>query len=550
MPPQPTPPALPARYQHPQLILAICCMSLLLVSMDVTIVNVALPAIQRNLHASLSQLQWILDAYTLVVASLLMLSGSISDRLGRRRIFQTGLVLFTAGSVLCSTAPTIHALILFRALQGLGASMLNPVALSIIANSFHDQQSRARAVGIWAAVAGFSFALGPVLGGALTQTLGWRSIFWINLPIGLLAFVLAARYVPESRAPRARAFDPLGQLLLFLTLAALTYGVIEGPHAGWLSPAILGLLAVSAASLVGFLLHESRLGHRSRRLLAASASPTAIGSPGKIADPLAPTPAPTASPSIAHLSTASPSIASPSSASPSSASPSTASPSSADPLLDLRFFRSIPFASATILAVGSFASFAAFLFLNAIYLQQVRGFSALHTGLCTLPLALAMILCAPISGRLVGTRGTLPSLLTSGLAFLSSTLLLTQLTATTPLPLLLTVYALFGLGLGMINPAIASNAVEGMPRSQAGVAAAIASTSRQIGAALGIALAGTIVSTARRHHLDFTHATHPIYWLMVAASLITLVLAWASNTPHAKASAAAVAHLIEAPATP
>jgi EmrB/QacA subfamily drug resistance transporter len=459
-----------------------------MVSMDVTIVNVALPAIQRNLSASLSQLQWILDAYTLVVASLLMLAGSISDRVGRRRIFQTGLVLFTAGSVLCSTAPTIQALIAFRAVQGLGASMLNPVALSIIANSFHDPKSRARAVGIWGAVAGLSFALGPVLGGALTQALGWRSIFWINLPIGILAFTLAALFVPESKAPRARAFDPLGQLSLFLTLAALTYGVIEGPHAGWASPRILALLALSAVSLLGFLFNESRRGRLHQ-----------------------------------------------------------------DPLLDLRFFRSVPFSSATILAVCSFASFASFLFLNALYLQQVRGFSALDTGLCTLPLAAMMIVCAPLSGRLVGTRGTLPPLLASGVGFLLSTLILTRLTTTTPLPLLLAVYALFGIALGMVNPAIASNAVEGMPRSQAGVAAAIASTSRQVGAALGIAIAGTIVATSRHHGASaagFTQATHPIWWMMVAASLVTLLLAWASNTPWAKASTQAVAHLLESGSNP
>src|SRR6202044_3511468 len=134
---------------HPNLILAICCMSLLIVGMDVTIVNVALPAIQHDLRATLSGLQWILDAYTLVVASLLMLSGSLSDRFGRRRVFQIGLVLFTAGSLLCSMAHSIGQLVGFRALQGLGASMLNPVALSIIANAFREPKARAHAVGVW-----------------------------------------------------------------------------------------------------------------------------------------------------------------------------------------------------------------------------------------------------------------------------------------------------------------------------------------------------------------------------------------------------------------
>ena len=293
------------------LVLAICCLSLLLVGMDVTIVNVALPAIQHDLHASLADLQWVVDAYTLVVASLLMLSGSMSDRFGRRSVFQIGLILFCAGSLLCSMAHTIGGLILFRAVQGLGASMLNPVALSIIANVFPQPKDRARAVGIWGAVAGVSLALGPVIGGALTQTIGWRSIFWINLPIGLAAVALAARFVPQSKAPKARAFDPVGQTLVFVGLASLTYAVIEGP-AGWTSPSILGLFSTAALSLGLFLFYEPRR---------------------------------------------------------------------TDPLVDLRFFRSIPFSSAALLAMLAFASFSGFLFLNALYLQQARGFSALHTGL-------------------------------------------------------------------------------------------------------------------------------------------------------------------------
>src|SRR5580700_6850666 len=170
------------RTTHPNLILAICCTSLLIVGMDVTIVNVALPAIQKDLHAHLAGLQWILDSYTLVVASFLMLAGSVSDRFGRRRVFQIGLGVFTLGSLLCSWAGTIEQLIWFRALQGFGASMLNPVALSIIANAFPERKARARAVGVWGAVAGVSLGIGPLIGGALTESIGWRSIFWINVP--------------------------------------------------------------------------------------------------------------------------------------------------------------------------------------------------------------------------------------------------------------------------------------------------------------------------------------------------------------------------------
>jgi EmrB/QacA subfamily drug resistance transporter len=454
-------------------------MSLLIVGMDVTIVNVALPAIQHDLHATLSGLQWILDAYTLVVATLLMLSGSMSDRFGRRRVFQIGLVLFTAGSLLCSMAHSIGQLIGYRALQGLGASMLNPVALSIIANAFPDRKARAHAVGVWGAVAGVSLAIGPLIGGALTQAVGWRSIFWINLPIGLAAVALAARFVPESKAPRARAFDPVGQLLVFIGLASLTSAVIEGPHTGWTSWVIVGLFAASIAALTIFFLYEPR-----RK----------------------------------------------------------------DPLVDLRFFHSVPFSSATLLAVCAFASFAGFLFLNALYLQQARGYSAFHTGLCTMPLAIMMMVSAPLSGRLVGHYGTRPPLLAAGAAFLLSTLMLTRLSIGTPLGLLLLAYGLFGLALGMVNPAITNNAVAGMPLSQAGVAAAIASTGRQVGAALGVAVAGTVVAASHAKGSDFTQATHPIWWIMTGCGVLVLLLGWASNTPWAHASTGRVAHLFGDPA--
>ncbi len=215
------------------LVLAICCMSLFIVGLDVTIVNIALPSIRNDLHASVSGLQWTLDAYTVVLASLLMLSGSTADRVGRRRTFQTGLVIFTLGSLLCSLAPGLGWLVAFRAVQAVGGSMLNPVAMSIITNTFTEPRERARAIGVWGGVVGLSMALGPVIGGALVASVGWRSIFWINIPVGIAAVVLSARFVPESKAPRARRLDPVGQVLVIAVLASLTYAIIEGPKAGF-----------------------------------------------------------------------------------------------------------------------------------------------------------------------------------------------------------------------------------------------------------------------------------------------------------------------------
>ncbi len=466
----------PAKRTHPNLILAICCTSLLITGMDVTIVNVALPAIQEDLHAGLVGLQWILDAYTLVVASFLMLAGSASDRFGRRRVFQIGLSVFTVGSLLCSRAGTIDQLIRSRALQGLGASMLNPVALSIIANAFPEPKARARAAGIWGTVYGVSLGIGPLIGGALTETIGWRSIFWINVPIGIMAALLAARFVPESKAMRARAVDPVGQSLVLLGLATLTWGIIEGPHAGWASALILGLFVTAAVALLALVLYE---------------------------------------------------------------------PQRPDPLLDLRFFHSVPFSSSTVLALSAISCLAGFLFLNVLYLQQVRGFSAFHTGLFMLPLAVVMSVCASWSGRLVGSYGTRPSLLASGAGFLVSTLMLTGLSQQTPAGWLLAAYALFGVGLGMVSPAITDSAVAGMPLSQAGVAAAIASTSRQAGAALGVAVSGTVVAASHARGMDFTCATHPIWWVMTACGVVVLMVGFASNTAWARASTERVAQLLE-----
>jgi EmrB/QacA subfamily drug resistance transporter len=460
---------------HPNLILGICCLSLFMVAMDITIVNVALPSIRRDLGASISGLQWVIDAYTMVVASLLMLAGSMADRFGRRRVFQIGLGLFMLGSLLCSVATNIHGLIAFRVLQALGATMLNPVAMAIIANTFHEPKARARAIGVWGAVAGVSMALGPVIGGALTQSIGWRSIFWVNLPVGAAAMLLAALFIPESKATHPRRVDPVGQVLVFAVLAALTYAVIEGPHAGWNSTIIISLFVTVLLSLIALIVYERR-----RR----------------------------------------------------------------EPLIDLRFFTSAPFTAATLIAVCSFSAFSGFLFLNALYLQEVRGFSAFQTGLCTLPMALATIVCSPFSGRLVGNHGTRPSLLISGSATVISALILTQLTATTPLHLLLATYVIFGIGFGMVNAPITHTAVSGMPKAQAGLAAAVASTSRQVGASLGVAIAGTIAGM-RGAFSGFPAATHPFWWLVVGGGIAVLLLGWLSHTRWAQATTRHTAHLLE-----
>ncbi|MCX5343319.1 MFS transporter [Streptomyces atratus] len=240
------------------LVLAICCASVIVVVMDISVVNVALPSIRRDLHASVSGLQWTVDAYTMVLAGFLVLAGSTADRVGRRRIFQVGLATFGLGSLLCGLAPSITWLIAARAMQAVGGTMLNPVAMAIVATTFRDPVERARAIGVFGSMTGLSLALGPILGGALVDGFGWRSIFWINVPIVAAAIVCTSLFVPESRAARVRRFDPVGQTLMILVLGGVVFAIIESRQLGWTSPVVLGLLAVAVLGVLGILGYEPR----------------------------------------------------------------------------------------------------------------------------------------------------------------------------------------------------------------------------------------------------------------------------------------------------
>ena len=251
-------PAGPAGRRRRLVVLLICSSSLFMTYLDSTILNVALPTLQADLHASYAGLQWVADAYLLVLASLLLLAGSMADRFGRKRLFMIGLAGFSLGSLLCSLAPNVGSLVALRMLQALGGSMLTPISLSIVRNTFTDARERAQALGIWSAIFGLATACGPVVGGVLVSQVGWRSVFWVNVPIGVFMLVAARRYVPESRAPRPRRVDVPGQLLMIVLLGSLTYAVIQGPAYGWSSAPILMLFAVVFAALCAFVLVERR----------------------------------------------------------------------------------------------------------------------------------------------------------------------------------------------------------------------------------------------------------------------------------------------------
>jgi len=461
------------------IILVSCCLSLLIVSMDATIVNVAIPNIRADLHASASQLQWVIDIYTLVLASLLLLSGATADRFGRRRTFQIGLTVFAIGSLLCSLSPNIETLIIARMVQAVGGSMLNPVAMSIITQVFTGRVERARAIGIWGGVVGISMALGPIVGGALIQVVDWRAVFWINLPICAAAIVLTAIFVPESRSATMRDVDPVGQGLGMTFLFGVVYVLIEGPFRGWTDARIVVVGVVALVAFVLFLRYESRR---------------------------------------------------------------------SDPFIDLRFFRSIPFASATMIAVCAFAAWGAFLFLMSLYLQDERGFSAMHTGLLYLPVAVGALIFSPLSGRLVGRFGSRPSLLIAGTLITAATLMLTRLTATTAVWQLLAIFAVFGIGFSMVNAPITNAAVSGMPTDRAGAASAVASTSRQVGVSLGVGLCGSVEGAAiATSGADFAIAARPLWLICAGLALFIIALAVYSTSARALRSAERLAPLVAGP---
>ena len=239
-------------------ILATCCLSALITGMDMTIANLAIPSIRDDLAATAAHTQWVIAIYALVVGSLQLLGGAAGDRFGRRRILQIGMAIFLLGSLLCSLAPIIDALIAARGVQAIGASMMTPVALAIIAQIFTGPAERAGAIGVWGAVFGASLAFGPVIGGALIDLLGWRSVFWINLPVGALAIVACAALVPESRSTTIRGIDPLGQALAASSLFGLVFVLIESPGRGWTHPWVVVIAAASVGAFVGFLRQESR----------------------------------------------------------------------------------------------------------------------------------------------------------------------------------------------------------------------------------------------------------------------------------------------------
>jgi EmrB/QacA subfamily drug resistance transporter len=244
---------------NPWLVLVLVCLAQFMVILDATIVNVALPSIQADLEISESSLQWIVNAYALLFGGFLLLGGRAGDLVGRKRIFLAGLVLFTSASLLCALATGETMLILARGLQGLGAALVSPAALSIVTTTFAEGAERTKALGVWAAIAVGGGAVGLVLGGLLVETLSWPWIFFVNVPVGIAAFFVSLRYVPESKDTHVhKSFDLAGAVSVTAGLIALVYGIVRSAESGWGSAEVLGFLALAAILLVGFVLIERR----------------------------------------------------------------------------------------------------------------------------------------------------------------------------------------------------------------------------------------------------------------------------------------------------
>lgn len=402
------------------------CLSLLLIVLDNTIVNVALPTLQRDLDATTSQLQWIVDSYVLVFAGLLLTMGAVGDRFGRRGALTTGLVIMGVASMAALFASTANHLIAIRALMGVGGALVMPATLSILTNVFVDGRERARAIAVWAAFAGAGGAIGPVAGGFLLEHFWWGSVFLINVPVVIVAIVANRVLVPTSREVGAPRLDLVGAGLSIVGLVSLVFAIIEGQH-GWTEPAVIGGFATAAVALVAFVLWE--------RWVEA-------------------------------------------------------------PMLDVSFFKNRRFSAASGAITLTFFAMFGSMFLMTQYLQFVLGYTALETGVRMLPMAVVMMIGAPTSARLVERVGT-KVVVSTGLAVAGVGLVaISFLTPESSYLNVLGALAIGSFGMAFVMAPATESIMGSLPPAKAGVGSAVNDTTRELGAALGIAVLGSVFAAA------------------------------------------------------
>jgi DHA2 family multidrug resistance protein-like MFS transporter len=457
---------------HPRrwTILAVMVVSLLVVVIDNTILNVALKAIadpRAGLGASQSDLEWSINSYTLVFAGLLFTAGILGDRIGRRRVLMIGLAIFGVASLASAYSQTPGQLIGARALMGLGAAAIMPATLAIISNVFHPRE-RGRAIGVWAGAVGLAVAIGPVVGGVLLEHFWWGSVFLVNVPIVIAGLVAISLLVPESRNPMPGRIDLFGVLLSVVGLATFVYGIITGGDSGeWISARVLGPIAAGALILAGFVAYERRV---------------------------------------------------------------------AFPALDVRLFRNPRF-SAAVGSVGMvfFAAMGS-LFFGTFYLQLVRGYSPLQTGLLFLPFAAAQLIFAPRSATFAAAYGPKAVTATGMVLVTASLASFVLIGGSTPIWVLCAVYFVMGAGMASVMAPVTEVVMSTLPRERAGVGSAVTNTVRQVGGALGVAVLGSVLSQVYRNGMQGPLSGFPASVRDVASESLASTYAVAANSGRAGAA--------------
>jgi len=412
--------------------LAVLCLSLVLITLDNTVLNVALPTLAKELDASTSQLQWIVDSYQLVFAGLLFTAGSLADRYGRKGMLSLGLVVFGIGTTAAALSTSANALILTRAFMGIGGAMIMPATLSILGTVFPDAKERTRAIAIWAAMAAVGIALGPVLGGVLLAHFSWGSIFWVNVPVVLVALVAGALILPTSKDPSPGRVDVLGSLLSIVALVALVFAVIEAPDKGWTSSLVIASFLFGFGALIAFVAWESHCDH---------------------------------------------------------------------PMLDMKLFKSRGFSVGSLTLMLSYFGALGTYFLYTQQLQFVLGYSALRAGVYSIPFAVALVAFSLQTPKLIHRFGT-ARVAGTGMAVMAVGIGLRALsTSTSGFGILLVALVITGIGVGLVVAPSTGAIMGSLSPDQAGVGSAMNDAARQIGAATGVAVLGSIWSTVYRSSL-------------------------------------------------
>jgi DHA2 family multidrug resistance protein-like MFS transporter len=428
----------PEIYARRWFLLGVMCLSLVMVVMSVSGLNVAIPSIQESLDASATDLQWIVDSYAIVFAGLLLSAGAIGDRFGRKGALQGGLILFTFGSVIGAISTDVPQLIGSRVIMGIGAAFIMPATLSIISAVFAPEE-RTKAIAIWAGFAGAGAALGPLIVGFLLTdwwifpAYWWGSAFVVNVFAAALVLIAVTIYSPRSRDSESTPLDPVGAVLSVVGLAALLYGIIEGPSKGWSNSWVLAAFAVAAIGLVGFVMWELRQKH---------------------------------------------------------------------PMLPMRFFRSHGFSIGAGVITFAFLVMFGFFFLMTQFLQFVRGYSPLEAGVATLPLAGALVVVSPRSAELGEKYGITKVIATGFVFVVAGLALMSTVTAASSYLIIAIALILLGIGMGVTVAPATGSIMQAVPLNKAGVGSAVNDTSREVGGALGIAVLGSIANSAYRSNID------------------------------------------------